>query len=79
MEAVKPKDVALRVARAFEKLSIGYYLRGSFASGIHGVFRASADTDFVADLSMYRVPLLAKELESDFDVDEEMGLLQPHS
>lgn len=67
-----PNDVTLRVARAFEKLSVGYYLCGSFASGLHGLYRASADSDFVADLSAYRVPMLAAELAADFDADEEM-------
>ena len=67
-----PNAVTLRVARAFEKLNTGYYLCGSFASGLHGLYRASADSDFVADLSQYRVPQLAAELAPDFDADEEM-------
>ena len=67
-----PNAVTLRVARAFEKLSIGYYVCGSIASGLHGVFRASADIDFVADLPLFLAPQLARELAADFDADEEM-------
>lgn len=33
---ISPNEVTMRVARAFEKLSIGYYLCGSFASGFVG-------------------------------------------
>ncbi|WP_309894739.1 hypothetical protein [Archangium sp.] len=33
-----PVDVALRVARTFEKLGLGYFLGGSFASSIQGEF-----------------------------------------
>lgn len=65
-------DVTIRVARALEGLNIGYYLAGSFASGMHGIFRASADTDIVADLPMYRVEKLAQALAADFDADVEM-------
>jgi hypothetical protein len=36
MAALTPNEVTLQVARAFEKLGVGYYLCGSFASGLHG-------------------------------------------
>jgi hypothetical protein len=66
------RGVTIRVARALEQLRVGYYLAGSFASGIHGVFRASADTDIVADLPMFKVEKLAQVLGADFDADVEM-------
>src|SRR5208337_111167 len=41
-------QVNLLVVRAFEALRIPYFLGGSMASSIHGLYRATADTDFVA-------------------------------
>jgi len=38
----------LLVVNAFETLRIPYYLGGSMASSIHGIYRATADADFVA-------------------------------
>ncbi len=36
------------VARAFDELRIPYFLGGSMASSVHGIYRATADADFVA-------------------------------
>ena len=72
MAALTPNEVTLQVARTFEKLGVGYYLCGSFASGLHGLYRASADADFVADLSPSAGQLFARELAAEFDADEEM-------
>ena len=72
MAALTPNEVTLQVARTFEKLGVGYYLCGSFASGQHGLYRASADADFVADLSPSAGQLFARELAAEFDADEEM-------
>lgn len=73
MEALNAaRSVTIHVARALEQLNIGYFLAGSFASGVHGVFRASADTDLVANLPMHRVEQLAEMLSADFDADVEM-------
>lgn len=66
-----PVDVALRVARTFEKLGLGYFLGGSFASSIQGEPRATNDIDFVVDLPLSKIDSLVRELGSDFDVDEE--------
>ncbi|MGA2864717.1 MAG: hypothetical protein ABSF95_09540 [Verrucomicrobiota bacterium] len=41
-------QVNLLVARAFEALRIPYFLAGSMASSVHGIYRATADADFVA-------------------------------
>ena len=57
-----PVDVALRVARAFEKLGLGYFLGGSFASSIQGEPRATNDIDFVVELPLSKVEPLAREL-----------------
>lgn len=41
-------QVNLLVVRAFEALRIPYFLGGSMASSVHGIYRATADADFVA-------------------------------
>jgi hypothetical protein len=66
-----PIDVALRVARAFDALGLGYFLGGSFASSIQGEPRATNDIDFVVDLPLAKVEPLVQELGPDFDVDDE--------
>ncbi|HLL02314.1 MAG TPA: hypothetical protein VK539_17140 [Myxococcaceae bacterium] len=66
-----PIDVALRVARAFDDLGLGYFLGGSFASSIQGEPRATNDIDFVVDLALAKVEPLVERLGPDFDVDAE--------
>lgn len=52
-------QVNLLVVRALEGLKIPYFLCGSMASSIHGIYRATTDADFVADVRPYHVePLL---------------------
>jgi hypothetical protein len=41
-------QVNLLVVQAFDKLGIRYFLGDSIASSVHGFYRATADTDFVA-------------------------------
>ena len=41
-------QVNLLIARAFDELHIPYFLGGSMASSVHGIYRATADADFVA-------------------------------
>src|SRR5258706_11417068 len=41
-------QVNLLVVRAFESLRIPYFLGGFMASSAHGIYRATADPDFVA-------------------------------
>jgi hypothetical protein len=41
-------QVNLLVVRAFVALRIPYFLGGSMASSVHGIYRATADADFVA-------------------------------
>ena len=61
------------VTAIFDRLSITYLIGGSVASGVHGVYRYTNDIDFVADIPIDKVPLLATAL-NDFYADDEMIL-----
>jgi hypothetical protein len=63
-------QVNLLVVRALEGLKIPYFLCGSMASSIHGIYRATADADFVADMRPYHVEPLVKLLQPAFYADE---------
>ena len=41
-------EVNLLVVKAFDSLRIPYFLGGSMASSVHGIYHATADADFVA-------------------------------
>src|SRR6185436_14849434 len=62
-------DVALLVARALEKLGVGYFLGGSLASSMQGEPRATNDIDFVIEMAPQQVRPFVEELGPDFDVD----------
>ncbi len=63
--------VALRCAEAFEQAGVGYFLGGSLASSLQGEPRATNDIDFVIELHLPQLGLLARALGQDFDIDEE--------
>jgi hypothetical protein len=48
-------EVNLTVAGAFDRLGVPYFLGGSMASSAHGVYRATNDADFIADLRLEHV------------------------
>jgi hypothetical protein len=54
------------VVEAFEKLGVPYYIGGSVASSAHGVIRATADVDLVADLTLEHVAPLAEMLGKEY-------------
>lgn len=68
----EPIRVTLLVADALEKLGIKYVIGGSLASALHGVARATMDTDIVADLQNEHVEALVDALKSTFYIDDEM-------
>jgi len=70
--AVDPVPVTLLAVAALDCLAIPYYLAGSIASGVHGVYRATADADIVAELREDQVDDLARLLDADFYADAEM-------
>ena len=67
----EPAAVTLLVIQALEALGVPYLIGGSLASAVHGVARATADTDLVADLRPEHAQPLAQALEDAFYVDAE--------
>jgi hypothetical protein len=65
-----PLLVLSQVAAALEQLRIPYVLVGSFASSMHGMYRATADIDILADLKADHVRPLLAALHGAFYVDE---------
>lgn len=70
--ASHPAAVISAVIEALDRLGVPYYIGGSIAGGIHGVYRATADVDFVADLHAEQTEALAHLLESSFYADADM-------
>ena len=58
-----PTDLIVAVARMLEAIGIPYHVGGSVASSAHGMYRASADVDFVIDPTPEQLEALARELE----------------
>jgi hypothetical protein len=65
-----PTDFLLHVAELLERLGIPYHVGGSVASSAHGMYRASADVDFVIDPTAEQLAGLARELGSGFYVSQ---------
>lgn len=59
-----------QIATALDQLGIPYMLVGSFASSIHGMYRATADIDILADIKTEQVRPLFEALRDSFYVDE---------
>jgi hypothetical protein len=64
-----PGDVAVRVARAFERAGIEYAVGGSVAASAYGEPRATRDLDFAVRLSGSQASTLLQALGSAFDVE----------
>jgi hypothetical protein len=62
--------VLSRVVSVLDQQGITYVLVGSFASSMHGMYRATADIDIVADVRSEQVIPLLAALQEDFYVDE---------
>lgn len=67
----EPVQVTLLVIEALEELGIPYLIGGSLASAVHGVIRATMDTDIIADLRPEHAEALASRLGSAFYADVE--------
>ncbi len=63
-----------QVAEVLDGLGVHFLIGGSLASSIHGLYRATADVDLVADLKPDHLPALAASLGGDFYADPEMML-----
>lgn len=66
-----PLSVLSQIANTLKQLGIRYVLVGSFASSIHGMYRATADIDIVAEIKSEQVRPLFEALRADFYIDEQ--------
>ncbi|MFN2400781.1 MAG: hypothetical protein ABR543_19410 [Gemmatimonadaceae bacterium] len=66
------------VVGTFRRRDIVYFITGSFASSIHGEFRATNDLDIVAELDASQLGPLFDDLSHDFvaDVDQAVRALE---
>ncbi len=64
----RPTEFLVHVAALLERLGIPYHVGGSVASSAHGMYRASADIDFIIDPTADQLEDLARALESEFYV-----------
>ena len=65
-----PLSVLSAVTTILENVGIRYVLVGSFASSVHGIYRATADIDVLTDLKIEQVHPLFESLRDTFYVDE---------
>jgi hypothetical protein len=65
-------NAVLPVIAALDRLGVPYYVGGSLASSAHGVMRATADADLVADLKPQHVDGLVEALRTNYYIDARM-------
>src|SRR5215510_11666882 len=63
-------SVLSNITVILENVGIRYVLVGSFASSVHGIYRATADIDVLTDLKIEQVHPLFESLRDTFYVDE---------
>lgn len=64
-----PIPTTLAVIAALDRLNVPYFITGSIAGGIHGVYRATADADLVAALREDHLDDLVRLLGDHFYAD----------
>lgn len=62
----EPLAVTLQVVDVLDRLDAPYWIGGSLASSLHGVARATLDSDMVADRAREHVGGLTRALEESF-------------
>ena len=62
-------SVLVRVTGFLEQLDVPYFVAGSYASNVHGFYRATADADLVADLKLKHVEPFVELLGREFYLD----------
>ena len=70
--ANEPVEATMLVIHALDQLKVPYVIGGSLASAVHGVVRATMDTDIVADLHEEHAQPLVDILSGTFYADVEM-------
>lgn len=68
----EPIQVTLQVVDVLEQIGIKYVIGGSLASALHGVARATMDSDIITDFREEHVEPFVQALKSTFYVDDEM-------
>ena len=66
-------EVVDAVIGALRRHAIPYFVTGSFASSIHGEFRATNDIDVVADIDASLLPAFVHDLDAAFVADLEQA------
>ncbi len=69
--APDPIELALILARIFERLGVRYCIGGSVASSVYGEVRTTLDVDLVAELGLQHVDALVTLTQPDFHVVDE--------
>src|SRR6266699_1417240 len=72
MSVTKILSSMIPVVDAFEQLGVAYYIGGSVASLAHGIYRATADVDIIADLRMEHVQPPVQLLQDTYYIDADM-------
>ena len=62
------------VISALRQHAIPYYITGSFASSVHGEFRATNDIDLVAEITPTTLPALMRDWDAAFVADAEQAM-----
>jgi hypothetical protein len=65
-----PLIALFQLIKAFKAVGIDYVIVGSFASSVHGDYRASAAIDVVAQISNKQIRPLVNALSDDFYIDD---------
>lgn len=66
-------EVVDAVISALRRHAIPHFITGSFASSVHGEFRATADIDLVAEIPAAALPALMREWDTAFIADIEQA------
>lgn len=66
-------EILLNIIDIFNKHKIEYMITGSFASNLHGVPRATFDTDIVIKADETSLAKFTKEVSKEFYVEEKTG------
>ena len=69
---IDPARPLISLLEALDQAGIHYMIGGSVASGIHGVFRTTADVDLVADIRLSQVATVVRQLGREFYADADM-------
>ena len=67
-------EVVDTVIAALRHHAIPHYITGSFATSVHGEFRATADIELVAEITASALPAQLRDLDAAFVADAEQAM-----